>query len=137
MDGKRKVVVIAGNHDNPDRLAAANPLAAEQGIILLGSPIADVLTIEVGGEKAKVFALPYPSESRLQTLLTDSNEEEVLRKAYDERMDYLFQQQSLHFQPDTINLVMSHLYVLGSFESESERPIQVGGAYTVSASTLP
>ena len=26
---------------------------------------------------------------------------------------------------------MSHIYVLGGVESDSERPIQVGGAYTV------
>lgn len=136
--GKRKVVVIAGNHDNPDRLSAAHSLALEQGIILLGSPIAEMLTLDFrNGERATLFALPYPSESRLQTLLSQSNEEELLRKAYDESMAFLFQQQSQFFRPDTINLAMSHLYVLGSAESESERPIQVGGAYTVSASTLP
>ena len=136
--GKRKVAVIAGNHDNPDRLAAAHSLAAEYGIILLGLPIGKVLTIDtMGGERAQLFALPYPSESRLQAVLTESNEEEILRKAYDERMAYLFQQQSQYFHPDTVNLAMSHLYVLGSHESESERPIQVGGAYTVSATTLP
>jgi len=136
--GKRKVVVIAGNHDNPDRLVAAHTLALEYGIILLGLPIARTLTIDTKrGERAQLFALPYPSESRLQTLLTESNEEEILRKAYDERMAYVFQQQSRHFHSDTVNLVMSHLYVLGSYESDSERPIQVGGAYTVSATTLP
>jgi exonuclease SbcD len=31
---------------------------------------------------------------------------------------------------------MSHLYVLGGAESDSERPIQVGGAYTVDPSAL-
>lgn len=37
-DGKRAVVVIAGNHDNPERLCAASPLAYRNGIILLGYP---------------------------------------------------------------------------------------------------
>lgn len=31
---------------------------------------------------------------------------------------------------------MSHIYVLGGVESDSERPIQVGGAYTVDPSAL-
>lgn len=31
---------------------------------------------------------------------------------------------------------MSHLYVLGGLETESERPIQVGGAYTVDTTAL-
>lgn len=37
-NGKRAVVVIAGNHDNPERLCAASPLAYRNGIILLGYP---------------------------------------------------------------------------------------------------
>ncbi|MNZ72623.1 Nuclease SbcCD subunit D [compost metagenome] len=40
------------------------------------------------------------------------------------------------FTPQTVNLAMSHIYVLGGVESDSERPIQVGGAYTVDPSAL-
>jgi len=36
--GRRAVVVIAGNHDSPERLVAASPLARRQGIVLLGLP---------------------------------------------------------------------------------------------------
>jgi len=32
------VVVIAGNHDSPERLVAASPLARRQGVVLLGLP---------------------------------------------------------------------------------------------------
>ncbi|NLV35072.1 MAG: exonuclease subunit SbcD, partial [Clostridiaceae bacterium] len=39
--GKRAVLVIAGNHDNPERLCAASPLASRRGIILLGYPSSD------------------------------------------------------------------------------------------------
>ncbi len=38
LNGKRPIVIIAGNHDNPERLTAANPLAYEHGIIILGTP---------------------------------------------------------------------------------------------------
>ncbi|WP_047152894.1 metallophosphoesterase family protein [Aneurinibacillus tyrosinisolvens] len=138
-NGKRRIIAIAGNHDNPERLAASRPLAETRGIELLGLPVPQILTVDVpsSGEQARIFALPYPSESRLQVLLTDSNEEELLQLAYDQRLAQLFALQSRHFSKDTINLAMSHLYVMGSHESESERPIQVGGAYTVSATTLP
>ncbi|WP_027414694.1 exonuclease SbcCD subunit D [Aneurinibacillus terranovensis] len=137
--GRRHVVIIAGNHDNPERLAASRPLADKQGIILQGMPVPTVYTLNVTStqEQARIFALPYPSESRLQELLVSSSEEYILRKAYDERLAYLFALQSREFTPSTVNLAMSHLYVLGSSESDSERPIQVGGAYTVSATTLP
>jgi DNA repair protein SbcD/Mre11 len=136
--GRRPVYVIAGNHDHPDRLAAAAPLAHKLGVTLVGLPEARVHETAVSrtGEKAVLFALPYPSESRLKELLTDSAEEEVLRAAYSERVRHISLAQSGHFRADTVNLLMSHLYVLGGKEEESERPIQVGGAYTVHTSAL-
>ncbi len=77
--GERVILVIAGNHDNPERLSAASPLAYEHGVILLGTPKSIVhkgdfgkfkildsgegyLEIEIKGEKAVIIALPYPSE---------------------------------------------------------------------------
>lgn len=37
-NGERLILVIAGNHDNPERLVAAGPLAREHGIIMIGTP---------------------------------------------------------------------------------------------------
>lgn len=132
-NGKRQVIAIAGNHDHPDRLSASGPIAARQGIVLLGEPVAAVQTIDVArsGERACVFALPYPSESRLRELLSDTVDETSLREAYSSRIGQLLAEQSRFFSDRTVNLVMSHLYVQGGSESDSERPIQVGGAYTV------
>lgn len=131
--GKRPILVIAGNHDNPDRLAASWPLAWQQGIQLVGLPTASSLQVDVRrtGERAIVCALPYPSESRLKELLTDSMDESVLRSAYSERVGHLLCLQAAAFSAQTVNLAMSHVYVMGGAESDSERPIQVGGAYTV------
>ncbi|BCJ88249.1 hypothetical protein skT53_32340 [Effusibacillus dendaii] len=42
-NGKRGVVVISGNHDNPDRLVAASPLAHRHGIVLIGRPHEDIV----------------------------------------------------------------------------------------------
>lgn len=46
--GRRAVVVIAGNHDSPDRLKAAAPLAARHGVWLFGRP-GDVPVVPSGG----------------------------------------------------------------------------------------
>ncbi|UJF35066.1 metallophosphoesterase family protein [Paenibacillus hexagrammi] len=136
--GKRQVAVISGNHDHPDRLAASAPLAAQQGIRLVGLPVTDIQSIGIArtGELAKIIMLPYPSESRLKELLSDAAEEEALRSKYSERVAALISRQAEHFEAGTVNLIMSHLYVLGGMETESERPIQVGGAYTVDTSAL-
>jgi DNA repair protein SbcD/Mre11 len=136
--GKRHVAIISGNHDHPDRLAASGPLAAKQGITLIGLPVPDIQSIGIArtGEMAKLVALPYPSESRLKELLSDVAEEEALRSKYSERVGALIRRQAASFETGTVNLIMSHLYVLGGHETESERPIQVGGAYTVDTAAL-
>jgi exonuclease SbcD len=136
--GGRQVIAIAGNHDNPERLAASAPLALRQGITLVGLPTPQLQLVDVPrtGERAKLFALPYPSESRLRELLAEEADEAGLRGAYSQRIAQLVARQATEFTSHTVNLIMSHLYVLGGAESESERPIQVGGAYTVDTAAL-
>ncbi|MHB8124602.1 MAG: exonuclease SbcCD subunit D [Desulfitobacteriaceae bacterium] len=156
--GSRAVVVIAGNHDNPERLCAAAPLALRYGITLLGLPkeilsstpaYSDKVCRVAAGqgwakiripnltEMAVVAMLPYPSESRLNEILTQSLEETELRQEYSQRVRQLFTILAANFEADTVNLGVSHLYVRGGLESESERPIQLGGAPTVEADVLP
>ncbi|WP_010270378.1 exonuclease SbcCD subunit D [Paenibacillus senegalensis] len=136
--GRRQVVAIAGNHDNPERLAASSPLAAKQGITLLGMPGKELLTIDCRrtGERVQLYALPYPSESRLKELIMEEADEAKLQQAYSARIAGLIQEACAGFSQDAIRLIMSHVYVLGGQDSDSERPIQVGGAYTVHASAF-
>jgi len=160
-EGKRGVVVIAGNHDQPERVRAAAPLAYKHGIVLLGLPKetpfvgtaeADdterVRIIEAGPSwlelalpgtphHAVIIALPYPSESRLKELISESFTQEEMQQAYSERIGKLLAEYAQKFRTDTVNLVTSHLFVMGGMETESERPIQIGGALTVSPSAFP
>ncbi|MNZ28146.1 Nuclease SbcCD subunit D [compost metagenome] len=134
----RQLVVIAGNHDQPERIAAVSPLVKQRGMTLVGLPAPEAIRIHIprSDELAVIAALPYPSESRLAELLTDEGDEAELRLAYSAKVGKLMKQLGSSFRPDTVNLVMSHIYVLGGLECDSERPIQVGGAYTVDPSAL-
>ncbi|MDF2681489.1 MAG: exonuclease SbcCD subunit [Brevibacillus sp.] len=158
-EGTRGVVVIAGNHDQPERVRAAAPLATKHGIVLLGLPKEAPLTPEetlegrvrivAGGPSwlelsvpgcehhAVVLALPYPSESRLKELLSESFTQEQMQLAFSERIAELLADLSRHFRDDTVNLVTSHLFVMGGLETDSERPIQIGGTMTVSPMAFP
>jgi len=156
--GKRAVVVIAGNHDNPERLCAASPLAYKNGIILLGYPGSDVADFKISGGKisiadsgpgwhelcipgcehnAVIITLPYPSESRLEEVLSQQADEGMLQRAYSDKIGSIFSTLSQKFREDTVNLAIGHLFIRGGKESESERTLQVGGALTVDASVLP
>jgi exonuclease SbcD len=157
--GRRAVVVISGNHDSAERISAPHPLARRHGVALVGLPgetptavAAEAagrvgwpatgpgwLEISVPGcpHTAVVATLPYPTEARLHQALGDSLDEAVLRSAYSDRVGRLLAEAAAHFHPDSVNLVVSHLFVAGGEESGSERPIQLGGAYAVHPSAFP
>ena len=152
--GNRAVLVIAGNHDNPERLIAASPLASEQGVMMLGTPKSILepgpygnfqvvasgegwLELHLRGEKAVVIALPYPSEKRLNEVFIEKDTDEDRKRSYSERIGELFENLSGNYREDTINIAVSHVYVMGSDRSDSERQIELGGSLAVEPSALP
>jgi exonuclease SbcD len=157
--GRRAVIVIAGNHDSPDRLIASEPYARSLGITTLGYP-KDVPPLYDGGsercscvEAAPSFvrlrfpghdrtlallALPYPSESRLREVLTESIEDEVTATIdYNRRVRSFLDEQARRFMPGEAAMIASHLHVVGGAASDSERQIQVGGIYSVDPWSFP
>ncbi|MBT9283650.1 MAG: exonuclease SbcCD subunit D [Hydrogenibacillus schlegelii] len=184
----RLVVVIAGNHDQPERLAAARPLivGSHRHILLIGPLDADgaaagepdagagaaaaggrpaarreagrerqsgldesagraeterfrplSLVVPRTGERLVVAALPFPSERRLGTLFSADPAAEAMQDAYDRRVRALLQGMAGAFRPDAVNVVLTHLFVAGGETSDSEQPIQLGGAYTVRPESFP
>ncbi|MEQ1570647.1 MAG: exonuclease subunit SbcD [Myxococcota bacterium] len=148
--GKRAVVVIAGNHDSPDRLTAASPLAVRHGAWIFGRP-ADVplsgapipssggpslLKLDLPAGRVVVAAVPYPSEARLRQSLSPSLDERDLQAAYNRRIGELFAELAQSFEPGAVNLATSHLAVRSCMPSGSER-VLIGGAWQVDGSVFP
>lgn len=154
-DNRTATLVISGNHDNPDRLVAATPLAMEHGIIMVGTPKTIVpigsygccniiesgegyIEVEINHEKAVIITVPYPSEKRLnEVIYKDMEEDEEKAVSYSDKIFSLFDALKNHFREDTINVVVSHLFTMGSEEGGSERSIQLGGTYIVDSSCFP
>ncbi|GAA0862246.1 exonuclease SbcCD subunit D [Paraclostridium tenue] len=154
QNGKRCVLIIAGNHDNPERLSAASPLAHEQGIIILGMPNsytqpykydgfeivfseAGVLELKIKDESVVISTLPYPSEKRLNEVLVKSSDDKEKQQTYTEKIGEIFKSTTSRFKEDTINIAVSHLFVLGGETTDSERPIELGGTLIVNTKDLP
>lgn len=152
--GERIVVIIAGNHDHPERLTASVPLLYEEGIFLLGT-FHDVIPagtyptftlhqsgkgymeIEFQGERVLLLTLPYPSEKRLNEIFAEELQEEAQQKAYSNRIGEVLQELASYYREDTINLCISHLYLRGGAVTDSERPIQLGGSLAVHIDEFP
>ncbi len=109
QDGKVPVIVIAGNHDSPDKIESSRVLAEEFGIQLLGYPntspsavrLKTGLSVEErepgvlfltlpSGEQANILYTPYANESRLrQALFTDFHREDTAAAASSEQREDL------------------------------------------------
>lgn len=148
-------VVIAGNHDNPDRLTAAGPLAKEHGILMFGLPKTQIepgnygqhevldsgegfVEVKINEETALLAAVAYPSEKRLNEVLYQSEDSDNDRAlSYSERLKALFDHLAQHFRADTVNILISHLFAMNTQEAGSERGIQLGGSYMIGPECFP
>lgn len=134
-------VVIAGNHDSPERLCAPRAFAGTHGVYIMGLPgetpqgegilesAPNFLRIRPRGCECDcaIAALPYPSMGRLGC------EEED----YAARVGEQFRAADAHFKPEYVNVAVSHLFARGGASGSVERPIEgVGGALCVDAGNM-
>ena len=64
-NGRRTVVAIAGNHDNPDRIEAQDHFGRECGIIFAGFPKTEVRSYELSCEAKLLCSAPGFIELKL------------------------------------------------------------------------
>ncbi len=158
---KRAVLVIAGNHDSPDRIEAPDPLARYQGIFFAGYPGSQIpLTHNPDGVSVshsqegfaelehplweaplRLLLTPYASEYRLKTLLNPEEKDEALRQLLQENWNSIATEK---MDGKGINLLVSHLFFMkkGGIRpeepSEGEKPIvHPGGVSEIYTSSLP
>lgn len=155
LNDKRPIIIISGNHDSANRLIAPKPFADEFGIILQAelSTIAVVgdygnfkivksgegfFEIEINNEKAVFLTLPYPTEKMLNEVIFKGDTEQEHQKNFSDKIKEILNNLSANFRKDTINIIISHLFIKGGIETDTERKIQaIGGAYAVDASVFP
>ncbi len=153
--GSRPVLIIAGNHDSPEKLVAPSPIATELSIIILGTTgtilpsgnyphvvksCEGFVELIINGEKVCVTAVPYAGERRLNELLGDTSffdDEAALQKTYSDKVAALFAASAEHVSEGAISIAVGHFYVVGGQVTDSERDISLGGTYAVYGDALP
>jgi DNA repair protein SbcD/Mre11 len=137
-----KMLVVAGNHDDPLRLDARSLLTEFVNVQIVGRPRAafwgGTRTIETrSGETAVVAALPFASPGAWVSALDLAGDEPAARSKYAEMFERAVQDLCGAFQPDAVNLLMAHTHIEGAQFGESERRVHIGADWAASPEALP
>ena len=128
LDLSVPVILIPGNHDSAGRLSFAANQLKQAGLYILGdlAKVAQPVIIKNKHESCCFYGIPYndPEHVRHQfdVELTDHNDAHA----------YLIKQVHKGWDENQANIVISHCFVDGAEQSESERPLSIGGADRVS-----
>ncbi len=125
------VVVIAGNHDSADRLGFGARLLAEGGLHVRGRLEADPAPIGFADEHGPVdlVALPFVDPPHARATLGDAD-----LRDHDACNAALLTRARARLRPGRRSVCVAHAFVAGASDSESERPLVVGGGGHVAAS---
>lgn len=157
LDVGTRVILIAGNHDGPERLSFGSRLLGRQNLHVVGSLAGMVapLVFEDRNGAVQVFPIPYSDPAVAREWLggvdastdcvvggdVDSGPRDhdqamrtVLTRVRARNGDAAQAQVAVTSGPRSI--LVTHAFVAGATPSESERPLTVGGAGTVDAAAF-
>mgnify|MGYP002779098765 CR=1 FL=1 len=135
-------VVIAGNHDSPSRLDAVSRLLKLSQVQVVGHPKVagqgGVFELSLGGETARVAALPFVSERRIVKVgeLLGADPGAWLAK-YQEGMRRLVANVTEGFSSDAVNLLLLHATMDGATLSQSEYTFHCTDSYALAPDLFP
>ena len=123
------VILIPGNHDSADRLKFGSSHFRQARLHILGdlAQIAHPVKFAFSDYSIHVYGIPYTDPERV--LATFNVDVKTHDQAYRYLVEYITEQPEFNQQP---NVLVSHCFIDGCEESDSERPLAIGGAERVS-----
>lgn len=143
VDAGAKVVLIAGNHDSPDRLRAIQPLLELAQVHVLSAisrPDEGGAMVLAGrsGEKAHIALLPFVSQRdivKADTLMSEEGMEHS--QAYAERLSRVIDHLCRPIDGAQIQLAVAHAMVHGARLGGGERSAHTVFDYSIPATCFP
>ncbi|MEL6984290.1 MAG: exonuclease SbcCD subunit D, partial [Actinomycetota bacterium] len=136
------VLAVAGNHDNPRRLAAVEPLLRLGRITMVAEPLAPdqggCVELVAGDTPVRAAMLPFVSQRaivRAEQLMANAAYENA--QAYAERLRWVIEALCQPFDADHVNLVVAHAFVTGGMTGGGERAAHLVDEYGLSAVDFP
>jgi exonuclease SbcD len=128
---KLPVIMISGNHDSPERLGFGARQLRGAGLHIVGPLTNEFDPVVLSDEHGEVafYGIPYVEPATVRDRF------DVDVSGHDEALAFLTKQIQQHNEEhnNRRTVVVSHCFLDGGDESESERPLSVGGADRVSA----
>jgi len=118
-------ILIAGNHDSPDRLQFGSTLLRKNGLHVVGRLDGDLAPIPIGrnGNPGFICPVPFADPATAREHLNDdaiTTHEAALRAIAGRFKGRL--------PAGAVSVLVAHAYVAGGSPSDSERTLSVGGA---------
>ncbi|EKB7278351.1 TPA: exonuclease SbcCD subunit D [Vibrio parahaemolyticus] len=123
------MILISGNHDGAERLGFGSEQMKRSGLHII-SNFEDMLTPVVIESKdaghVAFYGMPYNDPEQVRYVYKEPV------STHDEAHKLLAEKITEQFQSEHRNILISHCFVDGAIESESERPLSIGGSDRVS-----
>lgn len=128
-----QVLMIAGNHDGHERLGFAAKQMAASGLHIIGPLQADLTPIRLTSPSGDAYFYPLPyAEPAIVRQVFEADAKGLSVSSHEEAMALLLEQVRSHDSQGLPKVVVSHCFLDGGSESESERPLSIGGADKIS-----
>lgn len=136
------VLLITGNHDSAERLRFGSRQLSQSGLHIFGDVeqvnVATTLTGK-SGITVNFYGIPYHDPEQIRHIFDASvtNHDDAHRFVVDRiKSDIEDKKMTNDDGESSINVLISHCFVDGAQECESERPLSIGGADRVSYEPL-
>ena len=122
------VIMISGNHDSADRLSFGARQLREGGLHILGDLNAVDEPVIIPSKKGDIafYGIPYNNPEMVRNAFS------VDVRSFDDAHTFMVEHIKKSLNPDQRNVLISHCFIDGSEESDSERPLSIGGSDRVS-----
>lgn len=135
-------VLIAGNHDDPDRFDARALLAEGVNVHIVGRPRGagrggTFMVKTRGGDKAVIAALPFASPGLWVSALQLTGDEAAARSRYAHMFQLAVRNLCGGYRSDAVNLLLAHTHLEGAVFGESERRVHLSEDWAATPQTLP
>ena len=128
-DLKKKVIIVAGNHDSAERLSTCSDLLSAAGLYVSGSLKRHPDTVTLNG--TDVYLLPWFTIEKVKSVFPEyADKIESCEDAYKVVLDNI----KKSFDKSKKHILVSHAFITDSETSTSDRAAEIGAATQVSAS---